>query len=225
MSELRESMRRSPLAAVANREAEQQDGDLDIQIPPPKVALPSGRDQENDVPSALRKSKPSMDNIVEKLPSRPLNVEVNLARTASPERKPLSTVEKNTPHRHAPPPPPKMSILEAANTKAGATTTTQKQRRNVLRVNGKCYTRLDCLGRGGSAKVYRVTAENGEMRALKRVALENADEATIKGYRGEIDLLGKLAGVERVINLMDYEMNSEKQVLTLVRPPFSGLQV
>lgn len=113
-----------------------------------------------------------------------------------------------------------MSILDAATSNAGASTATQKQRRNVLRVNGKCYTRLDCLGRGGSAKVYRVTAENGKMCALKRVALENADEATIKGYRGEIDLLGKLAGVERVINLFDHEMNSEKQVLTLVWPLF-----
>ena len=86
----------------------------------------------------------------------------------------------------------------------------------MLRVNGKCYTRLDCLGRGGSAKVYRVTAENGNMFALKRVSLENADETTIKGYKGEIDLLGKLSSVDRVIKLFDHEMNSEKQVLTLV---------
>lgn len=215
-SELRESIRRSPLAPVQDP-AQDKDGGLHINIPPPKVALPSAHDQENEVPSTFKKPKPSADDLLEKLPSRPLNVEVNLARTVSPERKPLSTVEKNTPHRPAPPPPPKMSILDAATSNAGASTTTQKQRRNVLRVNGKCYTRLDCLGRGGSAKVYRVTAENGKMLALKRVALENADEATIKGYRGEIDLLGKLAGVERVINLIDHEMNSEKQVLTLVR--------
>jgi len=111
-----------------------------------------------------------------------------------------------------------MSVLDAATSSAGAATTTQaKQRRNVLRVNGKCYTRLECLGRGGSAKVYRVTAENGKMFALKRVALENADEGTIRGYRGEIDLLARLKGVDRVIDLYDHEMNSEKQVLTLVR--------
>lgn len=137
---------------------------------------------------------------------------------ASPERKPLANMARNTPLRPAPPPPPKMSVLEAATKTAGAATTAQvKQRRNILRVNGKCYTRLDCLGRGGSAKVYRVTAENGKMFALKRVMLDNADEATIRGYRGEIDLLGKLKGVDRVVDLFDYEMNSEKQVLTLVR--------
>lgn len=108
--------------------------------------------------------------------------------------------------------------MEAATstTGAAAAATSTKQRRNVLRVNGKTYTRLDCLGRGGSAKVYRVTAENGQMFALKRVALENADELTIRGYKGEIDLLGKLEGVDRVINLYAYEMNTEKQVLSLV---------
>jgi serine/threonine-protein kinase TTK/MPS1 len=117
-----------------------------------------------------------------------------------------------------------MSVLDAATTNAGAATSGQaKQRRNVLKVNGKCYTRLDCVGRGGSAKVYRVSAENGMMYALKRVSLENADESTIKGFRGEIDLLQKLSGVERVINLLDHEMNNEKQVLTLVR--YSSLAV
>jgi serine/threonine-protein kinase TTK/MPS1 len=110
-----------------------------------------------------------------------------------------------------------MSVLEAATATAGAATTTQaKQRRNILRVNGVAYTRLDCLGRGGSGKVYRVAAENGKMFALKRVSLENADDSTIKGYLGEIDLLKKLGEVERVIKLFDCEMNTEKQVLTLV---------
>jgi len=109
-----------------------------------------------------------------------------------------------------------MSVVDVATSSAGAVTTQVKQRRNVIRVNGKCYTRLDVLGRGGSAKVYRVTAENGRMWALKRVSLEHADELTIKGFKSEIDLLTKLANVERVINLLDYEMNDEKKVLTLV---------
>jgi serine/threonine-protein kinase TTK/MPS1 len=85
-----------------------------------------------------------------------------------------------------------------------------------MKVNGKCYTRIDSLGRGGSGKVYRVAADNGKMFALKRVSIENADESTVKGYKGEIDLLKKLTNVERVITLFDYEMNDEKQVLSLV---------
>jgi serine/threonine-protein kinase TTK/MPS1 len=110
-----------------------------------------------------------------------------------------------------------MSILEAATSTAGAATTQQAARkRNYMKVNGKYYTRLDSLGRGGSAKVYRVAADNGKMFALKRVSIENADEITVRGFKGEIDLLKKLNGCERVINLYDYEMNEEKQVLNLV---------
>lgn len=208
------SLRRSPPQPAQEPE---QPAERHIQIPPPKPELPSAQDQENEVPASYKRSKPSVDPILDKIPNRPMSTDVRHGNAASPERKPLSTVERNTPHRPAPPPPPKMSVLDVATSNAGASTTTQKQRRNVLKVNGKCYTRLDCLGRGGSAKVYRVTAENGKMLALKRVSLENADETTIDGYLREINLLGTLSGAERVINLIDYENNKEKQVLTLVR--------
>ncbi|KAL0936465.1 checkpoint protein [Colletotrichum truncatum] len=196
--------------------------EIHYRLPPPRPQVPSAHDQENELASIRRSSKPPISILAEKeaekLPKRPLNVEAAQHRPAtSPDRKPLSSLAQNTPRRPAPPPPPKMSVLDAATTSAGAATTTQaKQRRNILRVNGKSYTRLDCLGRGGSAKVYRVTAENGAMFALKRVSLESADETTIRGYRGEIDLLGKLTGVDRVINLFDYEMNDEKRMLTLL---------
>lgn len=139
------------------------------------------------------------------------------------DRKALASINQNTPRRSAPPapaPPPKMSILDAATASAGAATvaasTQQARRRNYMKVNGKCYTRLDSLGRGGSGKVYRVAADNGKMFALKRVSVEGADESTVRGFKGEIDLLKKLNGVERVIHLFDYEMNEEKQVLSLV---------
>lgn len=188
---------------------------------PKRIEIPSVHDQENEWPiSFKRPTKPTTGPALDKPVVRPLSAVDNVgAKPASPERKPLASIANNTPHRAAPPPPPKMSVLEAATSTAGAATATHaKQRRNVLRVNGKCYTRLEYLGRGGSAKVYRVTAENGKMFALKRVSLENADENTIKGYRGEIDLLAKLKGVDRVIDLYDHELNSEKQVLTLVSP-------
>lgn len=180
--------------------------------------IPSTSEKENEIRSAYKRPKSSFDDPMDKAPARPMSSDPVFARPASPERKPLAPVANNTPQRPAPPPPPKMSVMEAATstTGAAAASTSTKQRRNVLRVNGKTYTRLDCLGRGGSAKVYRVTAENGQMFALKRVALENADEMTIKGYKGEIDLLGRLEGVDRVINLFAYEMNMEKQVLSLV---------
>ncbi|KAK5633066.1 hypothetical protein RRF57_008780 [Xylaria bambusicola] len=192
-----------------------------IPTPPPWPAMPLRRDQENEAPSTFKREKPAGGLLLEtgfvKPPSRPSSMDPSALRNASPERKPLGSLSQNTPRRTAPPPPPKMSILDAATSTAGAATTSQAaRRRNYMKVNGKCYTRLDCLGRGGSGKVYRVAADNGKMFALKRVSIENADERTVKGYKGEIDLLKKLSKVERVITLIDYEMNDEKQLLSLV---------
>ncbi|MBE3109139.1 MAG: hypothetical protein IMZ46_01280 [Acidobacteria bacterium] len=185
--------------------------------------IPSTYDQENELPALLQQSKYSfsVDPAPEKAPRKPLSPGIGSARraTVSP-RQPLAPINNNiTPRRAAPPPPPKMSVVDVATASAGASTTQAKQRRNVIRVNGKSYTRLDVIGRGGSAKVYRVTAENGKMWALKRVSLEHADATTVQGFKSEIDLLVKLAKVERVISLLDFEMNDEKKVLTLVSEP------
>ena len=64
--------------------------------------------------------------------------------------------------------------------------------------------------------MYRIMAENYKIFALKRVSLEDADMASIAGYKGEIDLLRKLENVERVIRLYDYEVNEEKQSLSVM---------
>lgn len=110
-----------------------------------------------------------------------------------------------------------MSILETATSTAGAATTSQASgKRNRLKVNGKPFTRLDCIGRGGSSRVYRVMAENSNFFALKRVSLEDADEMAVRGFKGEIDLLKKLETVDRVIRLYDYELNEEKGTLSVV---------
>jgi serine/threonine-protein kinase TTK/MPS1 len=113
-----------------------------------------------------------------------------------------------------------MSVVETATAAAGASTATQanKKKQFLLRVNGRTYTRIDCVGRGGSGKVYRVAAESGKMLALKRVSLDKADTSAIRGYKGEIDLLQRMTGVDRVIQLLDHELNVEKNVLSLVSP-------
>lgn len=209
---------------VASRQTSPEGDEIKIphyKVPPPRLDMPSRLDQENEAPPTFRRNQGLGSSMLEKdiakLPLRPLVADMGAARPISPERKPLATVTQNTPRRAAPPPPPKMSILDAATSTAGAATTQQAaKKRNYLKVNGKYYTRLDSLGRGGSAKVYRVAADNGKMLALKRVAIEGEDEALVRGYKGEIDLLEKLKGVERVINLFDYEMNDEKKVLSLV---------
>jgi serine/threonine-protein kinase TTK/MPS1 len=135
----------------------------------------------------------------------------------------LSSRNGNTPLRPAPP-PPKMSMLEAVTASAGASATASSQssrrQRSVVHVNGKPYRRLDTIGKGGSCKVYKVMAENFKMLAMKKVNFSSQDgEAAIRGYKGEIDLLRKLSGVDRVIRLYDWEINDEKQSLTMVCTP------
>lgn len=129
---------------------------------------------------------------------------------------PLASVSVNTPLRPAPPPPPRMSVLETATSAAGASTVKQKKRRRAFMVNGKPYQEIGRIGKGGSSDVYRVMAENGKLFALKRVKLEDADENAVRGYKGEIELLRKLEGVERVVRLFDWEVDEERQILSVV---------
>lgn len=201
------------------------------------LEIPSTHDQENEMPapSAFERRRPSVSIYPDKgqdkkLLRSPSLVEIGsraVPRAISPERPILASLSQNvqkTPHvvipmqRPAPPPPPKMSVLDAATATGGAATTKEaaKKRSIILKVNGRSYQRVDCIGRGGSAKVYRVTAENGKMFALKRVNIENADETMLRGYKGEISLLQKLVNVERVIQLYDFELNEEKHVLSVV---------
>ncbi|KAF1959437.1 kinase-like protein [Byssothecium circinans] len=131
---------------------------------------------------------------------------------------PLQPISANTPRRPAPPPPPKMSVLETATAAAGAATTKTRERRkrSTLAVNGKHYQQMDRIGRGGSSAVYRVMAENYKLLALKRVKLEDADEAAVRGFKGEIDLLNKLKNVERVVRLYDWEVDEGRQILSVL---------
>jgi serine/threonine-protein kinase TTK/MPS1 len=191
-----------------------------FRLPAPRPELPSSHDQENEAPPTFKRNKPvsfvHLDRM-EKVAVRPEANDLSVMRaTSSPERRPLAPRSQNTPRRAAPP-PPKMSVLETATATAGAATTSHaNKKRNNIRVNGKIFTRMEIVGRGGSSKVWRVMAENGKVFALKRVSLEDADENAVRGYKGEIDLLKKLEGNDRVVRLLDYEMNDEKQTLSVV---------
>ena len=205
-------------AAKPNLQPAKQDQPL-FKIPAPRPDLPSTFDQENAPPTFKRNKQAPLIHLdkMEKVPVRPESLDLDALRVAtSPERRPLAPRSQNTPRRPAPP-PPKMSILDAATSTAGAATTSQAGgKKNRLKVNGKQFTRLDCIGRGGSSRVYRVMAENSQFFALKRVSLEDADEMAVAGFKGEIDLLQKLKGVERVIRLWDFELNEAKGTLSVV---------
>lgn len=110
-----------------------------------------------------------------------------------------------------------MSMLETATATGGAATASQsRKKRSQVSVNHKPFTRLDCIGRGGSSRVYRVMAENYKIFALKRVNLEDVDPVTLAGYKGEIDLLKRLENIDRVVRLFDWELNSDKHTLSVL---------
>ena len=185
---------------------------------PPLPPLPSRFDQENDPPPTFKRNKTSGSTLLEKQKFSVMSDEKMVAQTPatlSPARPPLAARSQYTPHRPAPP-PPKMTMLETATAPAGAASASQKKKRNYISVNGKLFTRMDCIGRGGSSKVYRVMAENYRVFALKRVTLEDQDELAVRGFKGEIDLLRKLANVERVVSLLDWEINEERQTLSVL---------
>lgn len=181
--------------------------------------LPSVRDQENEPPPTFRRTKPQGFNLLEK-PEK-LSVIYGEGKRdgetpVTSDRKILSTRSNNTPHRPAPA-PPKMSVLETATASGGAATASQsRKKRNQVSVNHKPFTRLDCIGRGGSSRVYRVMAENYKIFALKRVNLEDVDPLTLAGYKGEIDLLKKLENLDRVVRLFDWELNNDKKNLSVL---------
>ena len=186
---------------------------------PPMPPLPSRFDQENEPPPTFKRNRTDGIALGDKDKFNIAQTDKMLAQTpatTSPSRPALAARSQNTPHRPAPP-PPKMSVLETATAPAGAASAAQaKKKRNFMSVNGKMFTRMDCIGRGGSAKVYRVMAENYKIFALKRVMLEDQDEMAVRGYKGEIDLLQRLKNVDRVVRLFDFEINEEKQTLSVL---------
>ncbi|KAG9237277.1 kinase-like domain-containing protein [Amylocarpus encephaloides] len=191
-----------------------------FKVPAPRLDLPATHDQENAPPTFKKNNQEPLiflDNM-DKKSTRPESMDMDkIVQRAvmSPARQPLALRSQNTPRRPAPP-PPKMSILDAATKTAGAAASNASGRRNRVKVNGKVFTRLDLIGRGGSARVHRVMAENSTFYALKKVNLEDADEMAVQGFKGEINLLQKLGGDDRVIQLYDYEMNDEKGVLSVL---------
>ncbi|KAG9077038.1 Dual-specificity kinase, spindle pole body (SPB) duplication and spindle checkpoint function [Ceratobasidium sp. UAMH 11750] len=76
--------------------------------------------------------------------------------------------------------------------------------------NKQEYTCIDCIGRGGSSKVYKVISPANKVYALKRVRLDSkVDEETMRGYVNEMQLLKRLDGNERIIKLIDSQAHGK----------------
>lgn len=76
-------------------------------------------------------------------------------------------------------------------------------------VNAVPYERLQRLGKGGSSTVYSVLYPGPKKKiiyALKVVQLDRADSETYQSYTNEIELLKRLRGHDRVIQLIDHQI-------------------
>ena len=116
------------------------------------------------------------------------------ARNAAVRPAPLAPVSANTPHRPAPPPPPKMSVLEAATKAVGPSATRKKSRRANVVLNGKTYTQMGRCGKGGSAEVFRVQAENGESVRAQEGAARGRGPGRDRGLQGRDRPAAQAAG-------------------------------
>lgn len=95
-------------------------------------------------------------------------------------------------------------------------------------MNGIAYERIGVLGKGGSSRVYSVLCPNKRVvYALKRVALDRADAETYQSYTNEIELLKRLRGHDRIIQLVDDQItigsNGRPKLLLMVRFTFRRL--
>ena len=84
-------------------------------------------------------------------------------------------------------------------------------------VNGKSYTILSFLGRGGSSKVFQVLdPDSSQLKAIKCVNLAETDQSIREGYLNEIKLLADLQDGDCVIRMFDHEHQKQQQMLFVV---------
>jgi serine/threonine-protein kinase TTK/MPS1 len=117
------------------------------------------------------------------------------------------------------PPPPAAAPAPAAP--AVPATSTSNSRRVIedeesVTVRTIRYTKLECVGRGGSSKVYKVMAPNKKIFALKRIRLNGCDAEAASGFLDEITLLAKLRGKSNIIQLIDSEVHKAQNLIYMV---------
>lgn len=117
--------------------------------------------------------------------------------------------------------PPPAAALPAASQPSQLQTTSAAsgsiRKATHVVVNGKQYLRSALLGKGGSSRVYRITDREHNVFALKKVELGRGDLETYTSFCNEIELLKRLRGHDRIIQLVDSEVNEAKRTLIMVR--------
>ncbi|KAK9828905.1 hypothetical protein WJX72_002702 [[Myrmecia] bisecta] len=137
---------------------------------------------------------------------------------ANRPRQPLAPVlQPAAPQMQAPPPQPMSAQIQQHQ----AQVQQQRQRRvredeNTVMVRATRYTKLECVGRGGSSKVFKVMAPNRKIYALKRIKLQGRDAEAASGFIDEITLLQRLRNKQNIIQLVDAEVIQAEGLIYMV---------
>jgi serine/threonine-protein kinase TTK/MPS1 len=83
-------------------------------------------------------------------------------------------------------------------------------------VNGTTYLKMECIGKGGSSKVYRVLGPDLRFWALKKVKLARMDRGSLTPYTNEIALLKSLRGHRHIITLREAEVSVATKTIYVV---------
>jgi serine/threonine-protein kinase TTK/MPS1 len=78
------------------------------------------------------------------------------------------------------------------------------------------YLKLECVGQGGTCKVYKVLCPKRKTYALKRIKLAGREKETVAGFMDEIRLLQGLRGRDNIIQLVDAEVCKSEGLIYVV---------
>ena len=83
-------------------------------------------------------------------------------------------------------------------------------------VNGARYAKLECIGQGGTCKVYKVVSQKRKIMALKRIRLQGKQKETVDGFIDEIKLLKRLRGKDNIVQIVDAEVCPNEGLILVV---------
>jgi serine/threonine-protein kinase TTK/MPS1 len=91
-----------------------------------------------------------------------------------------------------------------------------RENSEMVVVRGVKYLKLECVGQGGTCKVYKVLCPKRKTYALKRIRLQGREKETIAGFMDEIRLLQSLRGKDNIIQLVDAEVCKTEGLIYVV---------
>ena len=78
------------------------------------------------------------------------------------------------------------------------------------------------MGKGSSCIVYKVLNEENDVFALKCVNLKDLPRSQLQDYVNEVRLLRRLRGKPGIIDLVDYEIDTQAKKLNIVVVSLAG---